>query len=146
MPRFKIKVGVPPEKAFNLVADIARHGEWANPKAGLKVEPVSGGPVDVGSTFRSTQKFVGKDTGADIKVTKYAPPKTLAFEALHAGKKGTQKYTSTFTFTPVGDGTLIERTIELEPPSVTLTLAYPAVRADAMKALKNLKTKLESGA
>jgi len=141
--RFKIQVAAPPEKVFAVVSDLAKHGEWANPKAGLEVKPVSGGPTAVGSTFKSSQRFAGKHTGADIKVTEYTPSSRLAFDAVQAGKKPVN-FTNTFTFTPKDGGTLVERSIDAKPANPIAIVVYPAIRADAMKALRNLKSKVES--
>jgi uncharacterized protein YndB with AHSA1/START domain len=143
---FKIDVNATPSEVFAYVADIAHHGDWANPKAGLHVDSLSGGATDVGSKFRSSQKFLGKDTGAEITVTRYEPPRVLAFDALHQGKKGPERYTSTFTFTPESGGTRVERRIDRDPPmGVMGVIAKPAIKADAMKALKHLKANLENG-
>lgn len=141
--RFKIDVEAPPEQVFATVADLANHGRWANPKAGLEVRPVSEGPVKVGSTFRSSQRFAGKDTGADITITQYRPSSTLAFDAVQAGKKKSVRYTNTFTLTPSGRGTTVERAIDISPASPIAVIAYPAIRADAMKTLRQLKAQLE---
>jgi uncharacterized protein YndB with AHSA1/START domain len=140
--RFKIQVGATPQKVFDIVSDIARHGDWANPSAGLEVKPVSGGPVQVGSTFKSSQKFAGKHTGADITVTKLAAPSALAFDAVQAGKKPV-RFTNTFTLTPTADGTLVERSIDAKPANPLAIVFYPAIRADAMKSLRQLKAKAE---
>lgn len=140
--RFKIQVAAPPQRVYDVVSDIANHGSWANPAAGLEVKPVSGGPTQVGSTFRSSQKFAGKHTGADITVTKLSPPSALAFDAVQAGKKPVT-FTSTFTFTPKDGGTLVERSIDAKPANPVGILFYPAIRMDAMKALRNLKATAE---
>jgi uncharacterized protein YndB with AHSA1/START domain len=140
--RFKIKVGAPPQKVFDVVSDLANHGEWANPSGGLEVKTVSGGTTQVGSTFKSTQKFAGKHTGADIKVTQCSAPSTLAFDAVQAGKKPVT-FTNTFTLTPADGGTLVERAIDAKPANPLAIVFYPAIRADAMKALRRLKSKVE---
>lgn len=141
--RFRIQVGAKPDEVFAYVSDFTRHGEWANPKAGLVVESVSGGATAVGSKFRSSQSFLGKKTGADITVTAFEPARRLAFEAVQAGKKGEERYTNTLTFTPSRDGTLVERAIERQPPSMLLSVLYPVIRADAMTALRRLKTRFQ---
>ena len=142
--RFKIEVPASPEEAFAYVADLPRHGDWANPKAGLHVEPVSAEATGVGSKYRSSQRFLGKDTGADITITRFEAPRVLAFDAVHQGKKGPETYTNVFTFTPSGAGTVVERSIDRQPPMLAGILVYPAIRADAMKALRRLKSNLES--
>jgi carbon monoxide dehydrogenase subunit G len=140
--RFKIQVAAPPEKVFDIVSDIANHGSWANPKAGLDVKAVSGGPTQVGSTFKSSQRFAGKQTGADLTVTQYSAPSKLTFDALQAGKKPVT-FTNTFTLTPKEGGTLVERSIDAKPANPIAIVVYPAIRADAMKALRNLKARAE---
>ena len=141
----KIQVAAPPERVFEILSDFPSHGSWANQKAGLKVKPVSGGPLAVGSTFHSEQTFTGKHYEADIKVTKVSAPSALAFEAHQGDGKKTVVYTSTFALTPTGGGTLVERTLELNPSGIVAVIAKPAIKADMMKALKNLKAKVESG-
>lgn len=141
----KIQVNAPPQRVFEVLADIPNHGSWANQKAGLQVKPVSGGPLAVGSTFHSEQTFAGKHAAADLTVTKLSAPTTLAFEAHQGGKKPVV-YTSTFTLTPTGDGTLVERTVDANPSGLIVAIAKPAIKADMMKALKNLKAKVERGA
>jgi uncharacterized protein YndB with AHSA1/START domain len=143
--RAKIEVAAPPQRVFDVLSDIPNHGSWANQKAGLAVKPVSGGPLAVGSTFHSEQTFAGKHHEADIKVTKVSAPTTLAFEAHQGGKKPVV-YTSTFSLTPADGGTLVERTLEPNPAGLVVAIAKPAIKADMMKALKNLKAKVESGA
>ncbi|MGH2794173.1 MAG: SRPBCC family protein [Actinomycetota bacterium] len=140
----KIQVDASPQRVFDVLADIPTHGSWANQKAGLAVKPVSDGPTAVGSMFHSEQKFAGKHAAADIKVTRLEAPTTLAFEAHQPGKKPVT-YTSTFTLTPSGSGTLVERTLDPNPSGLMVTIAAPAIRADMMKALKNLKAKVEGG-
>ena len=138
----KIQVAASPQKVFDVLSDIPSHGTWANQKAGLEVKPVSGGPTAVGSTYKSSQKFAGKHAAADIKVISLDAPNTLAFEALQEGKKPVT-YKSTFTLTPSEGGTLVERTLEPNPSGLMVTIAAPAIKADMMKALKNLKAKVE---
>ena len=138
----RIQVAAPPQKVFDVLSDIPSHGTWANQKAGLEVKPVSGGPTAIGSTFKSSQKFAGKHAAADIRVIQLDAPTTLAFEALQEGKKPVT-YKSTFTLTPSDGGTLVERTLEPNPSGLMVTIASPAIKADMMKALKNLKAKVE---
>jgi uncharacterized protein YndB with AHSA1/START domain len=140
----KIQIAAQPQKVFDVLADVANHGTWANQKAGLEIQPVSGGPTAVGSTFKSSQKFGGKHVDADLKVIKVNAPSTFAFEAFQPGKKPVT-YTSTFTLTPADGGTLVERAVEPNPSGLVIALAKPAIKADMMKALKNLKARVESG-
>ena len=144
--RFKVHVDAPPEKVFEIVSDLPNHGSWANPKSGLEVKPVSGGPTTVGSTFKSTQRFARQNTGADITVKEVAAPTKLVFDAMQSGNKKAVNFTNTFTLTPENGGTLVERAIDADPSSPIAILVYPAIRMDAMKALRRLKEKAEGRA
>jgi uncharacterized protein YndB with AHSA1/START domain len=143
--RAKIQIAAQPQKVFDVLSDVANHGTWANQKAGLEVKPISGGPTAVGSTFKSSQKFGSKHVDAEIKVIKASAPTTFAFEAFQPGKKPVT-YTSTFTLTPSEGGTQVERSLEADPSGLIVVIASPAIKADMMKALKNLKAKVETQA
>lgn len=144
--RFRIKAdGVSPEQAFDYVSDVSRHPEWANPKAKMRVDPVSGGAPHLGAKYRSQAVFIGKPVSADLEITKFERPARFAYSVSHhqQGKKDVH-YENTFTFTRADGGTLIEKTLWGDGNPIVLFLAYPAVRADAMKSLRNLKARLES--
>jgi uncharacterized protein YndB with AHSA1/START domain len=144
MSTFKIQVNRSPEDVFAYVADVTRHAEWANPKAGLKLEAVSGTGPAKGAQYRSTQTFLGKPAGADITITEYEPSSRFTLQAVHAGKKKTVTYTSAFRFTPRDGGTLVEKTLTSDGPALINALAYPAIRKDNMTSLGRLKATLES--
>jgi uncharacterized protein YndB with AHSA1/START domain len=144
---FKIQVNAKPEDAYAYVSDVARHGEWGNPKSDLRCEAVSGGDVTPGAKFRSTAKFINKQVSSDLEVTACEPPKRFAFTTVqHAGKKDSV-FTHEFTFTPKDGGTLVTRSVD-SPGAPAMQkvlgmLAFPAIRADAMAGLRRLKANLE---
>lgn len=143
--RFRIKAeGVSPEEAFDYVSDVSRHPEWANPGAKMRMDPVSGGAPHPGAKYRSQAVFIRKPVSADLEITKLERPGRFAYSVAHhqQGKKDVH-YENTFTFTRADGGTLIEKTLWGDGNPIVLFLAYPAVRADAMKSLRNLKAKLE---
>lgn len=144
---FRIQINARPEDAFGYVSDMTRHPEWANPKASLKVEAVSGGAPMVGSKYRSEGLFLKKPVSADLTITEHEAPSRFGYAVLHhqAGKKDLQ-YHNTYVFRAKGNGTLVEKTTGGGPPAIIGFLVYPAIRADALKSLRNLKAKLESGA
>jgi len=49
-----------------------------------------------------------------------------------------------FTLTPRGGGTLVERRMDGDGNPIIGLIFYPAIRADFMTALRNLKAKVES--
>lgn len=143
--RFRIKAeGVSPEQAFDYVSDISRHPEWANPSARMRMDPVSGGAPHLGAKYRSQAVFIRKPVSADLEITKFERPRTFAYSVAHhqPGKKDVH-YENTYTFTGADSGTLIEKSTSSDGNPMILIIAYPAVRGDAMKSLRNLKAKLE---
>jgi len=79
--RVDVVVNAAVEKAFDCVADIARHGEWF---IWGRIERASEGPVGVGSTFTFTppifippMRFVFRAKG---KVTEFVANERLAYE------------------------------------------------------------------
>jgi Polyketide cyclase / dehydrase and lipid transport len=143
--RFRIKAeGVSPEEAFDYVSDISRHPDWANPSAKMRMEAVSGGAPHLGAKYRSQAVFVRKPVSADLEITKFERPRTFAYSVAHhqQGKKDVH-YENTYTFTRADGGTLIEKSLSSDGNQIVLMIAYPAIRGDAMKSLRNLKTTLE---
>jgi uncharacterized protein YndB with AHSA1/START domain len=143
--RFRIKAeGVSPEQAFDYVSDVSRHPEWANPSAKMRMDPVSGGAPHLGAKYRSEAVFVRKPVSADLEITKFERPETFAYSVVHhqQGKKDVH-YENTYTFTGADGGTLIEKSLSSDGNPMVFFIAYPAIRGDAMKSLRNLKATLE---
>ena len=71
------RVNASPESVFETLSDLSRHGEWAaNP---LKIESVSDGPVAVGSEYKSSVRFMGKDVSGTLRVTALEAPSRFGF-------------------------------------------------------------------
>ena len=142
---FKIQIEAQPEAVFDYLSDMKRHTEWANPKAKMTMEEVSGGAPALGSKYRSGGIFVGKPTTADIEVTRFDRPRVFAYRlAQHfEGKKDTH-FEHTYTLAPADGGTNVEKMTWSDGNPVVGFIAYPAIRGDAMTSLRNLKAKLES--
>ncbi len=70
-------VSAPPERVFAALSDLARHGEWAT--NGLKVESTADGPAAVGSEYKSSVRFMGKDISGALRVTVLEAPSRLVF-------------------------------------------------------------------
>ena len=143
--RFRINAeGVSPEQVFDYVSDVSRHPEWANPNAKMRMDQVSGGTPHLGAKYRSQAVFVRKPVWADLEITTFDRPETFAYSVTHhqEGKRDVH-YENTYRFTSADGGTLIEKTLSSDGNQVTFFIAYPAIRADNMKSLGNLRAKLE---
>src|SRR5438874_662925 len=81
---YKVVAQVPPDKAFQYVADIKRHAEWGMDD--MKVDPVTGGPTKVGSRFNAVGHLLGKPNPSTVTVTAYEPPRRLATVAQKGGR------------------------------------------------------------
>jgi uncharacterized protein YndB with AHSA1/START domain len=144
---FKIRIEAPPEAVFDYLSDMKTHPEWANPKAKMEMEEVSGGPPARGATYRSRALFIGKPVSANLAVTEFDRPRRFTFALVHhqEGKKD-QSYEQSFRLAPSGGGTIVEKVVGGGVNPVVGYLAYPAIRADAMTSLRNLKARLEAAA
>lgn len=143
--KFSIEIDAPPERVFEHLADVATHPSWANPKADMRMEQTGGAGPGPGSTYRSSGVFVGKPVTADISVTAFDPPRRFAIrsEQHQEGKKDVW-YVNDYTLTPDGAGTRLSKRVTSNGNPAIFFIAYPAVRADQMKSLRNLKRLAES--
>ena len=144
---FKIQIDAPPEAVFDYLSDMKRHPEWANPKAKMKMEEVSGGAPAKGATYHSRALFIGKPVSADLTVTEFDRPRRFTFSVMHHqdGKKDAS-FEQSFRLTAAGGGTMVEKVVGGGGNPVVGYLVYPAIRGDAMASLRNLKTRVESAA
>jgi uncharacterized protein YndB with AHSA1/START domain len=145
MVSFRIRIDAPPEAVFDELSHVERHPSWANPKAEMQMEQVKGGDPGPQSTYRSKAIFINKAVSADISVTAYDPPRRFAIRSdQHQEGKKDIWYQNDYRLTPDGDGTLITKTVTGSGNPIPFYLAYPAIRADQMTSLRNLKRTLES--
>jgi len=146
VPTFSITIQAPPERVFEELSHVERHPSWANPKANMEMAQVSGEGPGAESRYRSSGIFVNKAVSADISVTAYDPPRRFAIRSdQHQEGKKDVWYLNDYTLTPEAGGTKIAKTVTSNGPKALFVIAYPAVKKDAMTALKNLKAKVESG-
>jgi uncharacterized protein YndB with AHSA1/START domain len=144
--RFKIAVDAPPERVFSRLEDVASHPSWSNPKAEMTMEQTSGSGPGPDAAYRSSGVFVGKPVTADITVTAYDPPRRFAIRSdQHQEGKKDVWYVNDYTLTPANGGTVLTKHVTSNGNPAIFYIAYPAVRADAMTSLRNLKRAAESG-
>ena len=143
MPSQKVTINASPEKVFNYVADVAKHGEWGNPSQKLQVEKTSDGPIGKGSTFKSVGKQFGTQNDT-VAIAEYAPNRRVVYES--RGKAGTLRHW--FEITPSGSGVEVEKGFDVVKagfpfvifkPIVTTFVAPGALKGD----LERIKAKLE---
>ena len=137
-------VDAPPKRVFDILAEMPQHGEWADPKAKLKVHEVSGGSPALGSKYRSDQMFFAKPTTADLEIVAFDRPGKFAYSVSQRaeGKKDVH-LTHTFALTPSGGGTDVRRVTDGDGNPLMGLIFYPAIKGDGTKALKRLKARAE---
>jgi len=144
--KFSIKIDAPPERVFELLADVPAHPTWANPKAKMSMEQLAGSGPGPDAAYRSSAVFVGKPVAADITVVAYEKPGRFAIRSdQHQEGKKDVWYLNDYTLTPEAGGTRLRKHVTSNGNPALFYLAYPAVRADQMTALRNLKRLAESG-
>jgi uncharacterized protein YndB with AHSA1/START domain len=140
-----VQVDRPAAEVFPYLADVARHGEWS-PK-GYRVEGVAAGEqVAVGDRYASFGTLLNdKDHRNDVEVTEVSAPTRLVLTSTEGG----EHFVSTFTLTPTGSGTRVERVMDMPRPGGALGVAFPLISAlvikpDVSKGLGKLKARLEA--
>lgn len=141
-----VQVQRKPAEVFEYLTDVARHAEWS-PKA-YRVEGISvGEQVTQGRRYTSYGWLPNdKDHRNEVEVTEVLAPQRLVLTSTDAG----ERYVSTFTLTPDGAGTQLERSVDLPRPGGALGLVFPLIlslliRPDVAKGLGKVKATLEGG-
>ena len=141
--KYSVYIGAKPEDVFSYVSDLSKHGEWAdNP---LEITAVDDSEIAVGKRYRSTAEFRGNTVTGEQTITEYEAPRKFSFHT----DDSTSKHDHIFTFTPQGEGTLMERTANGQWPFgtwlIAATIAPMLIGKPMMKrAFENLKGKLEA--
>jgi uncharacterized protein YndB with AHSA1/START domain len=145
-------IGVPREVAFDYVADMTRHSEWAVHE--IEVKALEPGVTHLGSRFSSRGRQGNRWWPSDLEVVAYEPPYRFAFTAT-GGPLGTEEgrlHRHEFLFVPEGDGTrfTLNRTDPILAHGLRfrlIRLASPLfnrfVRGIRGRTVENLKRRLE---
>ena len=101
---YSVFISARPDEVFAYVSDLSKHPEWAdNP---LEITPADDSEIAAGKRYRSKAEFRGSTVAGQQTVREFDPPHRFAFHV----EDSTSKHDHIFTFTPQGDGTLMERT------------------------------------
>jgi uncharacterized protein YndB with AHSA1/START domain len=144
--RFSIQIDAPPDRVFARLADVATHPTWANPSSKMTMEQIAGEGPGPDARYRSSGVFVGKPVSADITVTAFDPPWRFAIRSdQHQEGKRDVWYLNDYTLEPRDGATLLHKRVTSDTNPLVLSLAYPGIRMDAMRSLRNLKRAAETG-
>lgn len=141
-----IEIARRPEEVFPYVTDPSRLAEWQESVVTAHVE--DGGPPVVGSKAMTTRRIGRGERTMTMEMTEVSAPGSWAIR----GIDGPVRAIVNGTIDPLDDGTRSRVTIELDfaGHGVGKMLVPLVVRRQAQKELplnlRNLKTRLESGA
>ena len=103
----EVVIACPPDEVFKFFADPENDMQWRTGVTDIK--RVSG--TEVGARYAQGVKGPGgRRVDADVEITEWDRPATLAFKAIAGPVRPRGRY----TFTPVGDGTRVRFELEAE--------------------------------
>jgi uncharacterized protein YndB with AHSA1/START domain len=145
MVRIEVEATIdrPIEEVFNYASDIDRQPEWVSPLTDSR--KTSGGPTQVGTTYRQTAKFLGRRIDMNCEITGYESPRLYAFRA----QNGPMHMEMQFTLTSEGPETTRVTQVAEGESGGFFKLADPimarSMRKQFVADLETLKTMLEGG-
>ena len=139
-----LQISVSPETAFNYVADISKHGEWAQPGHKLTVEKTSEGEIAVGTTFRTTGYQFGKHEG-EVRIVELIPSEKVVYES----NDDVAHNRHSFLLAPTDGGTMVTKSLQvLESKSLFFKVLTPMLGIIAPRGLnadlRNIRAQLEA--
>lgn len=112
-------INASPETVFRVATDLAN---WSDLIRGIeRIEPLTEGPMRVGTRYRETRKMFGKESTEEFEVTALDAPHGFDVQAHTCG----MLFTSRHRFVPDISGTLVELTLESKPQSIFARLMAP---------------------
>lgn len=111
-------IHAPADKVFAFVADPARIPEWRKDVPGISA--ISGAPGK-GTTFLEQVNFMGKKSDLRMRIVDYEPNTKLTIKA-ESGMKLLP--TQTFLFTPDGENTRVNLTVDMQVSGFFRLMAF----------------------
>ena len=132
----------PIEEVFAFLGDFQNVPRWNY--AILHTTKTSRGPVGVGTTYRQVRS-IPRRSEEGFRVTVFEPTSRLEIQ----GEVGPFKATISYLLVPLGEGTCLTNTVDLQPASAALRLLAPlaalTVKTAVAANLDTLKRLLETG-
>lgn len=134
-------VNAQPDEVFNYLSDISKHPQWA--AHDLQAEPVSSGPIQVGSTFSTVGHQMGSHKGK-VEITELVPNQKIVYES----EDDIGRFRHSITLQPDGESVRVTKGMEALKLRFPYTLLFPiGSRFVAPKGLdgdlQRIKDKLE---
>ena len=103
-----VVINRPVEEVFAFLTDPNNEAQWNSDM--IETVQTSESPMSVGSTLRTSAKFLGRRFDTALEVTEYEPNKKYCVKST----SGPIPYAACYIFKPVEGGTLITRPSEAE--------------------------------
>ena len=111
MPRINVssEIRVPPQRAWELMCDAKRYGEWVIPTDEVLEAP--DGPIEAGTVYREHGGIPPFKGDSEWHVTAFEPMR----RQVHVGDDGVMTMTLEILMEPVDAGTKLTLDIDFEP-------------------------------
>ena len=133
----------PVEDVFAVISDLENNPKWTS--GVLDAKQTSPGPIGVGTTARTTSKFLGRRIENEMEVTEYEPDRRFSWRS----RSGPFPFQGSVTLEQIGRGTRVAVTFEADPGGF-FKLAEPLIvsvaRRQFQSDLDNLKDLMEANA
>lgn len=143
---YSVTVKAPQQKVFDYVADVARHGEWGSADDNMKASAEKPGPPAVGSRYKAEGMLNGRLNQSVVTITALDAPRRIGLDA----EDSNSVFHHEFTFSPAGDGTLVERHVSMTRGPFYFPLVLSIFKSTVQKnyngAMQNLKARMDSTA
>ncbi len=139
-----IEVERTPEEVWKVIADVERAPEWVPDM--ISARKLTEGEIGVGTRYHEVISMQGKESEAELEITRYEPHRVFA----HEGEGGPAKFSATFTLEPTdsGQSTKLTHSWTLKMSGI-MRMMEPMIRGLVQKnseaATDNLKRLLEDG-
>ena len=135
-----VMVNRPVEDVFAFVTDPRQGSKWHRSN---EITPISAGPIQVGSKYLVTGKFLWWKFDSETVVSEYKENRLVAYQS----SSGPYPFVLRYTFEPVGNGTRLTESGEADPPALmrlAIGLFIGTARKNGERGLQMLKSFLES--
>jgi hypothetical protein len=133
----KKHIEAPVEDVFTTATDFANAGHAIDRIE--KIEMLTDGPVGLGTRFRETRHFYGKEVTEEMEVTAFERPRRYVLSSENHGCR----YNSEFLLKPSASGTEIEMRFEAYPVTVFARIMSFLTRPLMKKMMEHVSQDLE---
>jgi carbon monoxide dehydrogenase subunit G len=131
-----VHINKPAAEVFAFMSDLANNAKWQ--EGSVSATKTSDGPMGVGTTFESVQKFMGQEMKSQIQVTAYDPGKQFAAKSIG----GPMQVEINTKLEEMGGGTHVTSTVNAEMGGV-LKVAEGMAKGEMEKSFERTFAKLK---